>query len=57
MLEDTLFFFTPKYLKQTDLQEICKIPSMKRIFRHEKIDIVISEYDVNQTIYNTLNKY
>ena len=56
ILEDTLFYFPPKYLHQSDLQEVWKIPSVRRLLRYNVIDVGISEDDLNQAIHKIFNK-
>ena len=55
-LEDILFYCPPKYLHQSDLQEVWKISSFRRLLRYNIIDVGISEDDLNQAMHKILNK-
>ena len=55
-LEEILFYCPPKYLHQSDLQEVWKIPSVRRLLRYNVIDVGISEDDLNQAMHKILNK-
>ena len=55
-LEEILFYCPPKYLHQSDLQEVWKIPIVRRLLRYNVIDVGISEDDLNQAMHKIFNK-